>query len=167
MSAKTDKINIRISSEDKAWLSKEADRLGLDPADVVRMAVRQLRNGTIGQQGRTERTERIAFPQSLPQTQQRQVDIEQYIEEEQAEDDFEFPPEEEYQEPVQAAPQVQRQRPSLMQHVPEPLPTTPGAVTRPSGINRQVGQGYSTGDAAGNILRQNIGHLGFSDGFSR
>lgn len=167
MSAKTDKINIRISSEDKAWLSKEADRLGLDPADVVRMAVRQLRNGTIGQQGRTERTERTAFPQSLPQThQQYQAGYEQNIEDEQPEDDFEFPPEEEY-EPVQAAPQVQRQRPSLMQHVSEPLPTTPGAVTRPSGINRQVGQGYATGDAAGNILRQNFGHLGFSDGFSR
>lgn len=45
MSKFTDRVTARVAPEDKAWLDAEAERLGVDISDVLRMMVRQARLG--------------------------------------------------------------------------------------------------------------------------
>lgn len=42
----------------------------------------------------------------------------------------------------------------------------PGGMTRPVGVNQQVGYGDQMGDPHGNIIRRNFRHLGFQGGRS-
>ena len=60
MAGKVDRITVRLSDEDRAWLDARAEEDGLEISDVVRMLVRRARRGV---NGRGEQ----AFGVSLPE----------------------------------------------------------------------------------------------------
>lgn len=79
-------------------------------------------------------------------------------------DDFEVPPDPDGGVASDEIGSLLAQADNLMHAAAAPRRGPPGTLTEPVGVNRSLGSGYQHGDAKGNLVRQNFGHLGFSGG---
>ena len=168
--AKTERISVRLSPEDKAWTEGEADRLGLEASDIVRMAIRQMRRGELRPitEYRPDAEAERAAREAAEATEAERLRLEAIakrkaellaelnaleggaeIAGDEPEDDIEadLAAANEYLAPQAFAP-------------PPPSGGRPFSLTAPSGVNRDM-QGNKMGDAHGNLVRTNYGHLGF------
>lgn len=170
-------LTIRVSDEDVAWLEEQGEENGLDPEQVVRMMVRRARRAGIadlsGSPGvsaelarrQSEEAARAAEEKRLREIAERRAALQAELA---ALDGAtvvkQGEPADEFDESLLSDPIPQSGVAEYLRDVahlpPAPHGGPPGTLTRPAGVNRYLERGVVVGDAHGNVVRQNFGHLG-------
>jgi hypothetical protein len=184
---KSTRLTIRLSAKARKWLTAEAKKRGLDEAAFARMLIFERMNGTAAQ-SRTVRARDMDDPFAPIEQVVTYSQIDRGLEQRELElanepraEEFEVPPDADGGNPNAALAQIMAAAPSLLDDAqprqqprrrfgttPRPQPPRngavyvgPGSVTRAIGVNPNVAGGNQFGDARGNVLRDNFGHLGF------
>ena len=186
------RIAIRLAEEDRAWLDEQADRLGLELSDVVRMLIRERKRSGVAVDpfGSTDVSVESSISHAAPQ-QRDMLDLRDatvnprnkrfeheivsggvatdpglsYEDEPQVEE-VDIPPDEDDDYPAPLVPARQPHQPAGYRFGRHRAASTPlaGEATRPAGVNPELAIGSSMGDGVGNVIKENFGHLGFRGG---
>jgi antitoxin component of RelBE/YafQ-DinJ toxin-antitoxin module len=176
-SGKSSRLIVRLSPEDHEWALARADDMGLEPSDVVRMLIRQARKGIVNvnvgpaaieqpagptaadiarEQAERERREAVARKRADLERQLAALERGDELEE------VEIPPDPDGGISSDEIRELLAQGSSFLGKATGVSLRGPAySVTQPAGVNNSVGSGNRMGDAHGNLVRTNFGHLGF------